>query len=138
MTRQLLLIFLLVPFALSAQTKETVAQLELSKKALEAQITNLQDSIKIVEQKIKMLKEERQEQNRYNVEVKPEIPQILVKKNSSLLSRPHHKGDVVVKIKKGTLVQKIDKTNGYYLVCIKGSCGYLPKSALDLKESSTN
>lgn len=138
MTRQLLLIFLLIPFSLSAQTKDSVAQLELSKKSLKAQIANLQDSIEIVEQKIEMLKEESQKQDRYNVEVKPEISQILVKKNSSLLSRPHHKGDVVVKIKKGTLVQKIDKTNGYYLVCIKGSCGYLPNSAFKLKESSTN
>lgn len=142
MVRKLLILILVLPFTLSAQTKKTVAQpenvarLEQSKKALKAEIIKLQDSLKIVEHKLKVLQEEQQEQNSYNVEVQPEISQLRVKQNSVLLSRPHQKGKVVIKIEKGTMVQKIDKANGYYLVCLEGSCGYLPNSAFELNGKS--
>lgn len=130
MIRQTFYLFLFLPFTLSAQTEENLIQLNQRRNFLAAEISKLQDSIQNIDLRLKKLKEEQQKQKQQEIEVEPEIPRIRVQEDSSIMSSPYRGAEVVVEVKKGMMLQIIDRTNKYYLVCFRGNCGYLPDSVL--------
>lgn len=129
LARNLFLAVILMPFALSAQTKEEMTELKQKRNAFLVEISQLQDSVQIIERKLDRLKSAQQEQKEDSLEVLPEIPRWKVKQVSSLMSRPHPQANVIARIEEGTKVQRIDQIGTFYLVCIKGKCGYLNSSA---------
>lgn len=134
MAKLLLYVLLTLPLALSAQKKEmdTITRLEQKRTLPEAEVRELQDSIAKLDKKREKHRTERAEKRHQTIEIQPNIPQLQVNANSFLLSRPHKKGQVLIEVAKGSVVQKIDRAGKFYLVCLKGNCGYLPSSVLTL------
>ena len=129
MARLYLLFFLFLPLPFYSQS---VTELESQREKIAIQIKLLQDSLLSVENHIDRIKRGKQKEGengkeKEEIEVLPEIPQLKVPEDTVLKSLPGGLGEDMMKIKEGTLVQKIDEVKDYYLVCISGNCGYLPK-----------
>ena len=119
-------LLLLLPLSIYSQT---IDELEDQREEVTKQIKQLQDSLISLESQIKRMEREKLEKNeKEEVQVSPEIQRMKVPEDAVLKSLPGELGKNIMKVEKGTVVQKIDEVKDYYLVCINGSCGYLSKS----------
>ena len=120
-----LFFFLLSPACMFAQ------QFEEPKSQRDSVFTRekpLRDTIGTIEQNVDSLSTKQNSQPaQEHIEVLPETPQLQVAEDVLLRTSPSKKGTTVLRVKKGTIIQKIDEVKGYYLVCVNGNCGYILK-----------
>lgn len=128
--KKLLPILLLVftSHAMLAQENQ-LDTLQTQKAQLEKQIKIYQDSLKVLDLRIKDLQAEREASG-------PELLQneFLTNKKLPIRISPDTTSTVLLEIKKQTPVLKIDHLDGFYLVCFDGTCGYIPDTGLQSKQ----
>ena len=108
---------------------QDLAELEVEKQHIEKNIENLEDSLDLIEKKIEVLEEQKNPEKDL-VEVLPQVREWVLSKDAVLLATPSATGKSISKLKKGTIVQKVDQLGEYFLICISGSCCYLHQDFL--------
>ena len=131
--RTLLLAFLtffIFSFTTMAQ-EASIQELETQQIDLQEKIKTLKDSLQEVKLRLASLK---QAQSGNEIPLGPN--EILLTKQVSLKQSTLPSSDILLVLEPGTRVLKVDEIGKYYLICFRGTCGYL--ESRDLNSTTEN